>query len=278
MPIIHLKIYEQRLNDETEPKLIQDFTQVLVDNFGEGMREHTTVILEESQAEPVGRRRQGRSSQLASGRKHAYERRRSQRARIARPGRGGRRARVHRLGLHLHRGPALDEPRRRLAAVLGHARRHPPALDAGRRRRGGRAPVQQGQRPELGPRRPPAHLRALDEQPDPRRARRLAHGAGLALAGQGAQQPQRHRRAPPTARSSSPIRPTAAGPASASSASRSSTSAASTASRPTASCSCSSTTSRSPTACASRPTRRRSGSTTPTAGTCAASRSRPTAR
>ena len=46
MPIIHLKIYEQRLKDETEPKLIADFTQVLVDNFGEGIREHTTVILE----------------------------------------------------------------------------------------------------------------------------------------------------------------------------------------------------------------------------------------
>ena len=42
--------------------------------------------------------------------------------------------------------------------------------------------------------------------------------------------------------------------------------------------SCSSTTSRSPTGCASRRTRRRSGSTTPTAGTSAASRSPPTAR
>jgi 4-oxalocrotonate tautomerase family enzyme len=46
MPIIHLKIYEARLTDEAEPKLIADFTQVLVDNFGEGIREHTTVILE----------------------------------------------------------------------------------------------------------------------------------------------------------------------------------------------------------------------------------------
>ena len=46
MPIIHVKIYEARLTDETEPKLIADFTQVLVDNFGEGIREHTTVILE----------------------------------------------------------------------------------------------------------------------------------------------------------------------------------------------------------------------------------------
>ena len=58
MPIIHLKIYEARLTDETEPKLIEDFTQVLVDNFGEGIREHTTVILEGRQAEPLGRRRQ----------------------------------------------------------------------------------------------------------------------------------------------------------------------------------------------------------------------------
>jgi phenylpyruvate tautomerase PptA (4-oxalocrotonate tautomerase family) len=46
MPIIHLKIYEARLNDETEPKLIEAFTQVLVDNFGEGIKGHTTVILE----------------------------------------------------------------------------------------------------------------------------------------------------------------------------------------------------------------------------------------
>jgi phenylpyruvate tautomerase PptA (4-oxalocrotonate tautomerase family) len=46
MPIIHLKIYPARLTPETEPKLIADFTQVLVDNFGEGIREHTTVILE----------------------------------------------------------------------------------------------------------------------------------------------------------------------------------------------------------------------------------------
>jgi 4-oxalocrotonate tautomerase len=46
MPIINLKIYEARLNAETEPKLIADLTQVLVDNFGEGIREHTTVVLE----------------------------------------------------------------------------------------------------------------------------------------------------------------------------------------------------------------------------------------
>ena len=132
MPIIHLKIYEERLNDETEPKLIEDFTQVLVDNFGEGIREHTTVDPRRRQAEPVGRRRQGplAPSNRPSRRKHVYERRRSQRARNARPGRGGRRTRVHRLGLHLHRGPRLDESRRRLAAVLGHARRHAPALDA----------------------------------------------------------------------------------------------------------------------------------------------------
>ena len=47
MPIINVKVYEGRLNAETEPKLIAGMTQVLVDTFGEGMREHTTVILEE---------------------------------------------------------------------------------------------------------------------------------------------------------------------------------------------------------------------------------------
>ena len=46
MPIINVKVYEGRLNAETEPKLIEDFTQVLVDNFGEGIKQHTTVILE----------------------------------------------------------------------------------------------------------------------------------------------------------------------------------------------------------------------------------------
>jgi 4-oxalocrotonate tautomerase len=47
MPIINVKVYEGRLNGETEPRLIAGMTQVLVDVFGEGMREHTTVILEE---------------------------------------------------------------------------------------------------------------------------------------------------------------------------------------------------------------------------------------
>jgi 4-oxalocrotonate tautomerase len=47
MPIINVKVYEGRLTGETEPKLIEGMTQVLVDVFGEGMREHTTVILEE---------------------------------------------------------------------------------------------------------------------------------------------------------------------------------------------------------------------------------------
>jgi 4-oxalocrotonate tautomerase len=47
MPIINVKVYEGRLSAETEPKLIAGMTQVLVDTFGEDMREHTTVILEE---------------------------------------------------------------------------------------------------------------------------------------------------------------------------------------------------------------------------------------
>ena len=194
MPIIHLKIYEARLNDETEPKLIAGLHPGARRQLRRGHARAHDRHPRRGQAEPVGRRRQGALAIAGPGGKHAHERRRSQRARIARPGRGGRGARVHRLGLHIHRGPAVDEPRRGLAAVLGHAGRHAPALVEGRRRRGGGAPVEQGQRPELGSRGPPADLRALDEQPDPRRARRLAHGAGLALAGQGAQQPQRRRR------------------------------------------------------------------------------------
>jgi 4-oxalocrotonate tautomerase len=47
MPIVNVKVYEGRLNAETEPKLIEGMTQVLVDTFGEGIRELTTVVLEE---------------------------------------------------------------------------------------------------------------------------------------------------------------------------------------------------------------------------------------
>ena len=46
MPIIHLKIYEARLNDETEPKLIAGLHAGARRQLRRGHREHTTVILE----------------------------------------------------------------------------------------------------------------------------------------------------------------------------------------------------------------------------------------
>ena len=47
MPLIEVKLYEGRLNEETAPVLIEKFTNVLVEVYGEGMREHVTVLLEE---------------------------------------------------------------------------------------------------------------------------------------------------------------------------------------------------------------------------------------
>jgi len=47
MPLIEVKLYEGRLNAETAPALVEKFTNVLVEVFGEGVREHTTVLLEE---------------------------------------------------------------------------------------------------------------------------------------------------------------------------------------------------------------------------------------
>ena len=47
MPLIEVKLYEGRLNEETAPALIEKFTNVLVEVYGEGMREHVTVLLEE---------------------------------------------------------------------------------------------------------------------------------------------------------------------------------------------------------------------------------------
>ena len=47
MPIIDVKLFEGRLTAETSPVLIEKFTDVLVDVFGEGIRQYTTVLLSE---------------------------------------------------------------------------------------------------------------------------------------------------------------------------------------------------------------------------------------
>ena len=54
MPLINVNLYEGRLTPETAPRLIEGMTNVLVEVFGEGMREHTTVILEETKPQHWG--------------------------------------------------------------------------------------------------------------------------------------------------------------------------------------------------------------------------------
>lgn len=54
MPLITVKLYEGRLTEETSPVLIEKLTNVLVEVYGEGMRAHTTVLLEELPARHWG--------------------------------------------------------------------------------------------------------------------------------------------------------------------------------------------------------------------------------
>ncbi len=46
MPLVTLKIYERRLNEESEAKLIDELTQAVCNVFGDEIREHTWVLLE----------------------------------------------------------------------------------------------------------------------------------------------------------------------------------------------------------------------------------------
>ncbi|MEK2479198.1 tautomerase family protein [Streptomyces noursei] len=54
MPFNEVKIYEKRLNPETERQLIERLTEATVDVFGEGVREHTWVVLQPIPAERWG--------------------------------------------------------------------------------------------------------------------------------------------------------------------------------------------------------------------------------
>ena len=48
MPLVQVSLFEGRLDDAEQSKaLIEKLTQALCDVYGEGMREHTTVILGE---------------------------------------------------------------------------------------------------------------------------------------------------------------------------------------------------------------------------------------
>lgn len=54
MPLIELTLFEGRLTEETAPALIEKLTNVLVEVYGEGMRQHTTVLLQEMPARHWG--------------------------------------------------------------------------------------------------------------------------------------------------------------------------------------------------------------------------------
>ena len=110
------------------------------------------------------------------------------------PRRAGCAGSADRLGLHVHRRADLA-PDRALPAVLRHAGRRAAPLGRGGRGARGHAPVEQVQRHDLrrGPQ--PRHLRARDLESGPPVTRRPARGPGLALRGQGAQQPERRVRA-----------------------------------------------------------------------------------
>ncbi|RSM76855.1 hypothetical protein DL991_22375 [Amycolatopsis sp. WAC 01375] len=46
MPYIHVQILENRLTEETEPKLIAAITDAVVETYGEDIREHVWVVLD----------------------------------------------------------------------------------------------------------------------------------------------------------------------------------------------------------------------------------------
>ena len=46
MPIVDIKLYDTRINEESVPKLIEKLTDAVVDCFGEGIRKDTHVVVE----------------------------------------------------------------------------------------------------------------------------------------------------------------------------------------------------------------------------------------
>jgi 4-oxalocrotonate tautomerase len=46
MPLIEVKLYDTRIDEETVPKLIEKLTDALVDCTTEAIREHTWVLVE----------------------------------------------------------------------------------------------------------------------------------------------------------------------------------------------------------------------------------------
>lgn len=46
MPLIEVKLYDRRINDEVVPQVIEKMTDAICDVIGEGIREHVWVLVE----------------------------------------------------------------------------------------------------------------------------------------------------------------------------------------------------------------------------------------
>jgi 4-oxalocrotonate tautomerase len=46
MPLIEVKLYDRRINDEVVPEVIARLTDAICEVIGEGIREHTWVLVE----------------------------------------------------------------------------------------------------------------------------------------------------------------------------------------------------------------------------------------
>jgi 4-oxalocrotonate tautomerase len=46
MPLIEVKLYDRRINDEVVPKVIEKMTDAICDVIGDDIRDHTWVLVE----------------------------------------------------------------------------------------------------------------------------------------------------------------------------------------------------------------------------------------
>ena len=46
MPLIEVKLYDRRINDEVVPKVIEKMTDAICDVIGDDIRDHTRVLVE----------------------------------------------------------------------------------------------------------------------------------------------------------------------------------------------------------------------------------------
>ncbi|OKH99769.1 hypothetical protein A6A06_22080 [Streptomyces sp. CB02923] len=69
MPFVEVKIFEQRLTEQTERELVEQITQAAVNVFGEDVRDQTWVVLTPVPAHRwgIGGATHGRPSPQAAG-------------------------------------------------------------------------------------------------------------------------------------------------------------------------------------------------------------------